>query len=342
MIVIGPVERLQWLKEIQNAMPRDHRALAVAVRLLENAGNETGKCWPSIKTLADALQCEETTVRRGLKQLEANSFILIKGRGGRSGDHGIPNIYTLINPSKSATLADKQPLQIGASTLAHLSSNPGTFAGQTCLKNSSQELTSNAPRLERSNGIKISDSQTTSPLQGFERFWHVYPWQVGRKKAERAWQMALKRAPEEIIVKGAIAYSKKSDDRRWMNPANWLKEERWTDQLSDDADKNGHGHSSPTSAATPIRILVEKDSEQWHAWCIAKGKSSFPLCEQRDANDRVRIGWFFPSEWPPGHEPAQASPPNCEPVAGRDRRIFSDRLTGGATEAAVRTGRSAV
>lgn len=73
-----------------------------------------------------------------------------------------------------------------------------------------------------------------APPPGFEVFWQAYPSKVGKRKAEEAYRRALKRGGRTAEMLGAIAAAITS--KRWRdgfvpNPATWLNEDRWLDQL---------------------------------------------------------------------------------------------------------------
>ena len=67
----------------------------------------------------------------------------------------------------------------------------------------------------------------------FPAFWSMYPNKVGKRDAEAAYQRALKRARHQSIVEGL---QRALTCRRWQegyipNPATWLNQERWTDEV---------------------------------------------------------------------------------------------------------------
>lgn len=71
----------------------------------------------------------------------------------------------------------------------------------------------------------------------FEKFWEAYPKKVGKKVAKKVW---LKLKPTEdmlnVMLK-AINICKfsrqwQSDEGRYIpNPATWLNQERWKDEI---------------------------------------------------------------------------------------------------------------
>ena len=64
-----------------------HRAVSVYIYLFDRA-NKDGECWPSIPTIAKELKLSESTVRRALKDLRKEGFIITEQRyrkhGGKS------------------------------------------------------------------------------------------------------------------------------------------------------------------------------------------------------------------------------------------------------------------
>lgn len=77
----------------------------------------------------------------------------------------------------------------------------------------------------------------------FGQFWEAYPKKRGKGAAERAWKKIRK--PTELLpeILGAIASQKNAD--QWTrdggqyipNPATWLNERRWEDELEQSAPK---------------------------------------------------------------------------------------------------------
>ena len=62
-------------------------------------------------------------------------------------------------------------------------------------------------------------------------FWPIYPNKVGRPKAETAYLRARGRAGALEIEDGLRRYvATKPPDRKWLNPATFLNQDRWNDQ----------------------------------------------------------------------------------------------------------------
>lgn len=70
-------------------------------------------------------------------------------------------------------------------------------------------------------------------MTDWELFWQHYPLKVGKKDAKRAWDRAKDKPTIEAILE-AIRRSERS--KRWAegyvpNPATWLNQGRWDDEL---------------------------------------------------------------------------------------------------------------
>lgn len=65
-----------------------------------------------------------------------------------------------------------------------------------------------------------------------EEFWPAYPNRVGRGDARDAYREARARgASRDAILAGVARYAtSKPADQKWLNPANFLRQERWADE----------------------------------------------------------------------------------------------------------------
>lgn len=71
-------------------------------------------------------------------------------------------------------------------------------------------------------------------------FWPAYPHKVGQRKAIASFIAARQRADLATIMAGVKLYAAtKPDDRQWLNPANFLDEDRWNDAPAPIASGNG-------------------------------------------------------------------------------------------------------
>jgi hypothetical protein len=66
----------------------------------------------------------------------------------------------------------------------------------------------------------------------FVSFWETYPRKVGKRKAEAAFEQALRRADVADILEGAARYrdNPKRDPEFTAHPTTWLNADRWADE----------------------------------------------------------------------------------------------------------------
>lgn len=48
------------------------------------------------------------------------------------------------------------------------------------------------------------------------------------------------------------------------------------------------------------QVFVRTETPEWQAWLAHKGRSSIPSSYSKEHR---AVGWFFPTRWPPGHDP---------------------------------------
>ena len=122
-----------------------------------------------------------------------------------------------------------------------------------------------------------ADAPARSPrmrLAGFDAFWLAYPRKVGKGAAERAWKRIGPSA--ELCVTITTAIEQQKTGRQWSegfipNPATWLNQKRWEDEVEVDAETNRGPRSVIDRAA--IREMSarlaqadaedEKERAQW-------------------------------------------------------------------------------
>ena len=86
--------------------------------------------------------------------------------------------------------------------------------------------------------VKLSKDKLSKPKGsvGFEDFWNFYPKKVGKGAAEKSWE---KLKPDLSVILVAIEQQKQSDQwkkdggRYVPNPATWLNQKRWEDELDE-------------------------------------------------------------------------------------------------------------
>jgi hypothetical protein len=95
------------------------------------------------------------------------------------------------------------------------------------------------------------------PLSAFARFWGAYPNKVGRREAWRVWRQLQ---PDDPLIDTMLAaITRQRTSRRWRaeagryipNPATWLEQHRWDDELQPAAE------ADPSSPASAVRGIAE-------------------------------------------------------------------------------------
>jgi uncharacterized protein YdaU (DUF1376 family) len=91
-----------------------------------------------------------------------------------------------------------------------------------------QPKTSNQARFAR----KTRASEEVAAVQSdFEEWWREQPHKVGQVEAFEAYSLAHGRAGPAALLTGLRRYiADKPPDQKWLNPANWLKRQRWGDR----------------------------------------------------------------------------------------------------------------
>lgn len=69
-------------------------------------------------------------------------------------------------------------------------------------------------------------------MDAFDQFWKVWPHKVGKPDAKKAYAATLKRGNQHsAIMEGVARYiHDKPPDRPWLNPATFIRQERFNDQ----------------------------------------------------------------------------------------------------------------
>lgn len=90
-------------------------------------------------------------------------------------------------------------------------------------------------RRTRSTVLQAGDADN------FARFWAIYPNRVAKKEAQHAWGQILPRGIliEQILLQleaqiraREVKLARREWVAEWPNPATWLRQERWTDEVA--------------------------------------------------------------------------------------------------------------
>lgn len=118
--------------------------------------------------------------------------------------------------------------------------------------------------------------EKTNRSNDFDRFWSSYPKKVGKQAAMRAYKTHIKRMPPINILVEIISRQKQTD--QWQrgyipNPATWINQGRWDDDISSMNGGNEHGSSRvyagqrqnvPTTRQMEIDAETERLAQEYY------------------------------------------------------------------------------
>ena len=183
-------------------------AAKVVYCVLHRYANSNGKCFPSRKSIAGKANVGLSTVDRAIDELIALGAVTVRRRTSETGSP-TSNEYTVIL-NRPLSNMNRPPIENEQTPL--FKSDNLTKA----ILNQSQE--------------PISSS---SPDDGFNEFWDLYPRKVGKGAARKAWRAALRKSSREDILAGVTLYAilrRDQDPQFTAHPATWLNGERWVDE----------------------------------------------------------------------------------------------------------------
>lgn len=182
----------------------DHSPYKLAGRLVhivlaERANEDNGReLWYSVQVIADKTGVSRRTVTNTLAAMVEDGYLeVIEEPVGR------PTRYRFLMPTQADFAQGGQAIQRGE------------------------------PVQSGDGDLLLPKEDKNTIAAHFARFYAIYPKRVGRDGAARAFERALKRAPLETIIAGAVRY--RDDPRRsaqfTKHPATWLNQGCWDDEL---------------------------------------------------------------------------------------------------------------
>jgi hypothetical protein len=148
---------------------------------------------------------------------------------------------------------------------------------------------------------KENEKDARERASSFDQFWNRWKAKVGNEGeavARREWEELGCEPHVQEIIAGVDRYvANKPKDRLFMAAGRFLRDERWRDHAPTEV--NG-SHS---------RVFVEHGTVQWEAWKKHRKATTGRPINASDylVSGRHCDGLYFPSEWPPGHGPPDAS-----------------------------------
>ncbi|HEY0288034.1 MAG TPA: helix-turn-helix domain-containing protein [Pseudomonas sp.] len=197
----------------------------VLVKLADNASDQ-GECWPSYQHIADQCEIDRSTVRKHIKQLEAQGLLRIENREGPKGNSTNLYFLTLGGVGQDSTPVGPESTDVGPQPTG------GVGPESTRTSHSSEPVNEPKPLCK------------PDPMEGFDQFWKLYPKKKSLKDAKKAW---AKLAPNPELRQTLItALGKQRLQHDWIKnggqyvplASGWLNGEKWTDEVGPVAGAN--------------------------------------------------------------------------------------------------------
>ena len=213
---------------------------ANAVRLYcvlrRRADKQSGKCYPSRKTIAEDMQVgSKSTVDRAMKELVKIGAIKVIHRTNK--DEYTSNIYKVMSAP---------PMGVGSDIrLGSLSDDEGAASdlGLGSAADDDQTIVIKPKSFNQSHLVKDIDND-------FEKFWEIYPRKTGKGAARESFRKALKKTQLDKILAGALAYTTDPNRENAFTAlaTTWLNQERWDDSPLLDRNQTTHIFSKADTA----------------------------------------------------------------------------------------------
>ena len=279
--------RLEWLERMAADTNLHSTAVRVALVISSYLNQDSGKAWPSIKTIAAASGTPERTVKRVIGEL-CDAGYLEKRRGGFSKS----NVYVMAgtatvdgNETPVSTEAMGGPNDGHSEAMcgpneSSIEAMGGPSVGPWVAPRSGHGWPTNSliePIIEpfKEEYISSPPPSCASPSKvkgaledGFEAFFAAYPRKASKGQARKAWGKAIKLADPATLIAAARRYAseRRNEDPRFTKlPASWLNAEAWLDEPPPKAPPS---QSSPTfvsrntakeRTAAAIQHMLETD-----------------------------------------------------------------------------------
>ena len=186
--------------------------------LADHHNGETGKCFPSIKRLAELSEMSRRSVEGHLETLEKLGLITrtqqFRDTGGKS-----TNSYILELTGTYENITDTQNLRMVCEKPAH---------GDTQNLRMNNLVSNN---LGKETNISSSDDDGVDYY--FDQLWTLYPRKIGKGQARKAFKAASKKIDFYDLLPKLEAYVLTLEGKETQfipHLATWLNGERWKDE----------------------------------------------------------------------------------------------------------------
>lgn len=193
----------------------------VLVKLADNASDQ-GECWPSYQHIADQCEIDRSTVRKHIKQLEAQGLLRIENREGPKGNSTNLYFLNLWAVGQKSTPVGPESTGVGA--------QPTGGVGPESTRTSHSSEPVKEPKTLCTSEVELAEA--------FEVFWKLYPNKKAKANARKAWDKLKPSTELRQTLMTALGSHRLSrdwtkDDGQYVPMAStWLNGERWHDELA--------------------------------------------------------------------------------------------------------------
>jgi hypothetical protein len=240
-MAITHADRFRWEQDVLANPQLTAAQKIVLTRLALHLNIKTGRCDPSVKTLATGAGMAERTVQATLSRAETLGIIKRAIGGGRTRTTS----YTLVSPAKtvhnaapfSETAHDEAPFQTvhGAARFSETVHDEAPFEMETVHASVEKGAAdSEKPCTAVHPNIKNKRNTDERLKEEFDRWYPVYPRRSARRAAFKSYKQARSRgATPETLLHGAKRYAAQragQDPQFTKMPATWLNGDCWLDE----------------------------------------------------------------------------------------------------------------
>lgn len=218
---------LYWLPNILADETLDAASTLIMLGLANHV-DEHDDCFVGIERLAKQARVSYATARRRLSDLETMGRI--QRSRIRRGDGNLSVYSYHLNRQPALSVSDGLEVSLSGDQRS-----PGRAVTSAHHGERAEQPRVEQPRVEVVRDL-ASDldlaRRRPAPATAFDEFWTVYPVPTAKQDARKAWFAALKLAPAEVIIAGAVRYrdDPHRDDDFTRTPAKWLAGGCWEDE----------------------------------------------------------------------------------------------------------------
>ena len=209
----------------------DGRARLLMLAIADHQG-ELG-AWPSLQTLARMVNASERSVQRDIEYLKEMGELEVHYQKAPTRNHYKSNLY----------FVKLEGLETGVTGVTDF--DGGVTNAQGGVTNAQGGVTAGGVQSLKEPLRETLTNQEQNVL--FEEFWKEYPKKADKRRAQKSFASAMKRAKFEDLLAGAIAYKRsvKDTDLQWVkNPATWLNADSWENKIEPSAESEAAERAS--------------------------------------------------------------------------------------------------